>query len=52
MKKLLVLDIVGLSKEQFERIKPKNISSILEKGTFSSFEPSFPAVTCSVQASI
>lgn len=52
MKKLLVLDIVGLSYEQFVRIKPKNISRLLENGSFSSFEPSFPAVTCSVQASI
>lgn len=52
MKKLIVLDIVGLSKKQFEKIKPKNISSILQNGSYSSFEPSFPAVTCSVQASI
>ena len=52
MKKLIVLDIVGLSKKQFEKIKPKNISHIFENGSYTSFEPSFPAVTCSVQASI
>ena len=52
MKKLIILDIVGLSKDQFEKIKLKNIARILGNGSFSSFEPSFPAVTCSVQASI
>lgn len=52
MKKLIVFDIVGLSKKQFEKLKPKNISHILENGSYGSFEPSFPAVTCSVQASI
>ncbi|MDA8721166.1 alkaline phosphatase family protein [Nitrosopumilus sp.] len=52
MKKLIVLDIVGLSKKQYAEIKPQNISKILEKGSVSSFKPSFPAVTCSVQASI
>ena len=52
MKKLIILDIVGLSKKQFEKLKPKNISKILEHGSYGSFDPSFPAVTCSVQASI
>ena len=52
MKKLIVLDIVGLSKKQYDQIKPQNISKILENGSVSSFNPSFPAVTCSVQASI
>lgn len=52
MKKLIVLDIVGLSKKQYDQIKPQNISKILEHGSVSSFKPSFPAVTCSVQASI
>jgi len=52
MKKLIVLDIVGLTKNQFEKLKPKNLSSILQNGSYTSFEPSFPAVTCSVQASI
>ncbi len=52
MKKLIVLDIVGLSKNQFEKIKPPNISKLLEHGWYDSFEPSFPAVTSSVQASI
>ena len=52
MKKLIILDIVGLSKKQYDQIKPPNISKILEHGSVSSFKPSFPAVTCSVQASI
>ena len=52
MKKLIIFDIVGLSKKQFEQIKPQNISKLLENGSISSFKPSFPAVTCSVQASI
>ena len=52
MKKLIILDIVGLSKKQYDQIKPQNISKILENGSVSSFNPSFPAVTCSVQASI
>ena len=52
MKKLIIFDIVGLSKKQYDEIKPPNISKILENGSISSFNPSFPAVTCSVQASI
>jgi predicted AlkP superfamily pyrophosphatase or phosphodiesterase len=52
VKKLIIFDIVGLSKKQFEQIKPQNISKLLENGSISSFKPSFPAVTCSVQASI
>jgi len=52
VKKLIIFDIVGLSKKQYDQIKPQNISKILENGSISSFNPSFPAVTCSVQASI
>ena len=52
MKKLIVIDIVGLSKKQYDEIKPQNITKILENGSVSSFKPSFPAVTCSIQASI
>ena len=52
MKKLIVIDIVGLSKKQYDEIKPQNITKILENGSVSSFKPSFPAVTCSVQTSI
>lgn len=51
MKKLLVIDIVGLSKKQLEKIKPPNILKIIQGG-YSPFKTSFPAVTCSVQASI
>ena len=52
MKKLLVLDIPGLSKRQLDQIKPPNILKIFEKGFQTVIKPSFPAVTCSVQASI
>ena len=52
MKKLLVLDIVGLSKKQLDNIKPPNILQIFENGFQTVMMPTFPAVTCSVQASI
>ena len=52
MKKLIVLDIVGLTKKQLDVIHPPNISKICDNGFQSVMIPSFPAVTCSVQASI
>ena len=52
MKKLLVLDIIGLSKKQLDTIKPPNILQIFENGFQTVMLPTFPAVTCSVQASI
>jgi len=51
MKKIILLNIVGLTKGQFEKIKPKNLWNKFETN-FTSFRPCFPAVTCSVQTSI
>lgn len=52
MKKLIVLDVVGLSKKALDKNKPPNILRILEQGFEGVIVPTFPAVTCSVQASI
>jgi len=52
MKKLIVIDIVGLSKKELDKTKPPNILQILGNGFQAVLKPSFPAVTCSVQASI
>ena len=52
MKKLIVFDVVGLTKSNLEKLSLPNISKIFEKGSISSIIPSFPAVTCSVQATI
>ncbi len=50
MKRTIVLDIVGLEYEHLESLP--NISKIAENGTSAKMEPVFPAVTCTVQASI
>ena len=52
MKKLIVLNIVGLSQKALDKTKPSNILQIFDNGTQGIMIPSFPAVTCSVQASI
>jgi len=52
MKKLIVFDVVGLTKNNLEKLSLPNISKILENGFCSSVIPSFPAVTCSVQATL
>ena len=52
MKKLLVIDVVGLTKNNLEKLSLPNISKILENDFCSSMIPSFPAVTCSVQATL
>ena len=52
MKKLIVLNIVGLTKSVLDSISLPNISKIFEDGFLASMIPSFPAVTCSVQATI
>lgn len=52
MKKLIVLDVVALTKSHLSDALVPNISKIFEKGFYSSMKPSFPAVTCSVQASM
>ena len=51
MKKIILLNIVGLTKGQFEKIKPKNLWDKFANN-FTSFRPCFPAVTCSVQTSL
>jgi len=52
MKKLLVLDVVALTKLHLSDKLTPNISKIFDKGFSASMTPSFPAVTCSVQASM
>jgi len=52
MKKLIVLDVVALTKMHLSDVLVPNISKIFEKGFFAPMIPSFPAVTCSVQASM
>ncbi len=52
MKKLIVIDVVGLTKNNLEKLSLPNISKILKDGFCSSVIPSFPAVTCSVQATL
>jgi len=47
--KLIIIDIVGLTKNNLKQQNLSNISKIIESGTASSIIPSFPAVTCSVQ---
>ncbi|HKU49374.1 MAG TPA: alkaline phosphatase family protein [Nitrososphaera sp.] len=48
----IVLDIVGLQVEHLESGLVPNIAKLLESGEYSKMEPVFPAVTCTVQASI
>lgn len=52
MKKLIVIDIVALTENSLKKVSLPNISKIFEKGFHTVMIPSFPAVTCSVQASI
>jgi len=52
MKKLIVLDVVGLTKSHLNQLPLSNISRLFENGFISSMIPPFPAVTCTVQASI
>lgn len=48
----VVLDIVGLEYEHLSSDLLPNIAKITEKGEAAKLEPVFPAVTCTVQASI
>lgn len=48
----IVLDIVGLEYEHLASGLLPNISEITEAGVAAKLEPVFPAVTCTVQASI
>ena len=52
MKKLIVLDVIGLTRSDFQKNNLKNLLQIFENGILSSMLPSFPAVTCSIQASL
>ncbi len=52
MKKLIVINVVGLTKKSINDVSLPNISKIFTEGFCSSMIPSFPAVTCSVQSSI
>ena len=51
-KKLIVLNIVALTSDLIDRTNPKNIKKLISGGKSVSIIPTFPAVTCSVQASI
>jgi predicted AlkP superfamily pyrophosphatase or phosphodiesterase len=48
----IVLSIVGLEVEHLESGLIPNIAKIAEAGEYAKLEPVFPAVTCTVQASI
>jgi predicted AlkP superfamily pyrophosphatase or phosphodiesterase len=50
--KLIIIDVVGLTKNDLNQQKLPNISTIAQSGTSASIIPSFPAVTCSVQATL
>lgn len=51
-KKLLVLNVVGLTKSSIKSCSLPNISRILSSVPVLSMNTSFPAVTCSVQATL
>ncbi|MBI5146886.1 MAG: alkaline phosphatase family protein [Thaumarchaeota archaeon] len=51
-KKLIVLDVVCLTKSILKTSKLPNISKILDSAPFFPMNAVFPAVTCSVQATI
>lgn len=51
-KKLIVLDVVSLTKSALKTSNLSNISKVLESGSFFPMNPSFPAVTCSIQATM
>jgi predicted AlkP superfamily pyrophosphatase or phosphodiesterase len=52
MKYSIVLDIVGLEHGHLDSGLAPNITKLAESGESASLEPVFPAVTCTVQASI
>ena len=52
MKYSILLDVVGLEQKHLDLGLVPNISKIIEKGEVTNLEPTFPAVTCTVQASI
>jgi len=52
MKKLIVLDVVGITNKILKNVNLPNIVKIFEDGFCASMIPPFPAVTCTVQASL
>ena len=52
MKKLIILDVVCLTKAHLEMVSLPNISKIINTGISIPIKTTFPAVTCSVQSSI
>jgi predicted AlkP superfamily pyrophosphatase or phosphodiesterase len=48
----IILDVVGLEQKHLDSGLLPNIAKITENGEVGKLEPTFPAVTCSVQASI
>lgn len=50
--KLIVFDVVGLTKSHLVQMKLPNISRLFQNGFVASIVPPFPAVTCTVQATI
>lgn len=48
--KLIVIDIIGLTQNSLKQQNLPNITKVAEIGTVSPVTPTFPAVTCSVQA--
>ncbi|MGI0088638.1 MAG: alkaline phosphatase family protein [Nitrosotalea sp.] len=51
-KHVIVIDVVGLEHEHLASDLIPNISALVENGESAKMEPVFPAVTCTVQASI
>jgi predicted AlkP superfamily pyrophosphatase or phosphodiesterase len=52
MKHTILLDIVGLEQKHLDSGLVPNIAKITQTGETAKLEPTFPAVTCTVQASI
>lgn len=52
MKYSILLDVVGLEQKHLDSGVVPNIAKITETGEAAKLEPTFPAVTCTVQASI
>jgi predicted AlkP superfamily pyrophosphatase or phosphodiesterase len=52
MKYSILLDVVGLEQKHLDSGLVPNIAKITETGEAAKLEPTFPAVTCTVQASI
>jgi predicted AlkP superfamily pyrophosphatase or phosphodiesterase len=51
-KHLIIIDIAGLEPKHIAEDKTPNISKLIERGQIAKLKPVFPAVTCTVQASI